>query len=92
MPVKRYIKKPIPIEALQIACNPGEIQAFLGENVSFTLTIDSQNVTVVIHTLEGDMAAHEGDYIIKGIKGEFYPCRRDVFEESYTDLLPGVDS
>lgn len=92
MPIKRYIKKPIPIEALQIVYNPDEIHAFLGENVSFTLTIDSQNVTVIIHAFEGDMIAHFGDYIIKGIKGEFYPCRRDVFEESYTDLLPGVDS
>lgn len=92
MPVKKYIKKPIPIEALQIAYNPGEIQAFLGENTTFSLIIDSQDITVIIHTFEGDMTAHFGDYIIKGIKGEFYPCRRDIFEESYIDLLPGVDS
>ena len=92
MPAKRYIKKSIPIEALQIACNPGEIQAFLGENVSFSLSIDSQVITVIIHTPEGDMTAHFGDYIVKGIKGEFYPCRKDIFEESYVELLPGVDS
>lgn len=92
MPTKRYIKRPIPIEALQIACNPEEIRAFLGESGTISLIIDSQDMTVVIHTLEGDMTAHDGDYIIKGIKGEFYPCRRDIFEESYIDVLPGIDS
>lgn len=89
MPIKRYVKKPIPIEALQIAYNLGEIQAFLGDT-AFSLIIDSQEITVIINTLEGDMTAHFGDYIVKGVKGEFYPCRRDIFEESYTEL--GVDS
>lgn len=92
MPAKRYIKKPIPIEALQIDYNPEELHAFLGENDTFSLIIDLQEITVIIHTLEGDMTAHFGDYIIKGIKGEFYPCRKDIFEESYTEWRPGVDS
>lgn len=90
MPIKRYIKKPIPIEALQIACNPDEIKAFLGANGTFSLIADLQEITVIIYTLEGNMTAHMGDYIVKGIKGEFYPCRKDIFEESYVDL--GVDS
>lgn len=90
MPIKRYIKKPILIEALQIACNPEELRAFLGESGTISLILDSQDMTVVIHTLEGDMAAHMGDYIVKGIKGEFYPCRKDIFEESYAEL--GVDN
>ena len=38
---------------------------------------------VMIHTLEGIMRATDGDYIIKGVKGEFYPCRKDIFEETY---------
>jgi hypothetical protein len=38
---------------------------------------------MVIHTLEGDMQAHAGDYIITGVKGEQYPCRKDIFEETY---------
>ena len=89
MSIKRYIKKPVPIEALQIACNPEELRAFLGESGTVSLIIDSQSMTVVIHTLEGNMAAHMGDYIVKGIKGEFYPCRKDIFEESYTELGVG---
>jgi hypothetical protein len=38
---------------------------------------------VVIETLEGNMTADKGDYIIKGIKGEFYPCKPDIFELTY---------
>lgn len=85
--IKRYVKKPIPVEALQISNNPEELQAFLGDSGTISLIIDSQEMTVIIHTLEGDMTAHPGDYIIKGIKGEFYPCRKDIFEESYIELI-----
>ncbi|GJF06566.1 hypothetical protein [Pseudonocardia sp. D17] len=38
---------------------------------------------VVIHTLEGDMRASYGDFVIRGVKGEFYPCKPDVFGETY---------
>ena len=38
---------------------------------------------LMIRTLEGDMRADDGDWLIKGIKGEFYPCKPDIFEESY---------
>jgi len=38
---------------------------------------------VVLDTLEGDMKANEGDWIIKGVKGELYPCKPDVFEMTY---------
>lgn len=86
--VKKYVKKFIPVEALQISNNPEELRAFLGESGTISLIIDSQDMTVVIHTLEGDMTAHVGDYIIKGIKGEFYPCRKDIFEESYEEVNP----
>ena len=40
-------------------------------------------IAILIHTLEGDMTAEINDYIIKGIKGEFYPCKPDIFEETY---------
>jgi hypothetical protein len=41
---------------------------------------------VVIETLEGNMLANKGDYIIKGVKGEFYPCKPDIFEMSYESV------
>lgn len=41
---------------------------------------------MVIHTLEGDLTAQPGDYIITGIAGEQYPCRADIFEETYEEV------
>lgn len=41
------------------------------------------NYTMYIRTLEGTMAASPGDYIIKGVKGEFYPCKKDIFAQTY---------
>jgi hypothetical protein len=41
---------------------------------------------MIIHTLEGDMTAQPGDYIITGVNGEQYPCKPDIFEKTYTDI------
>lgn len=78
-----YRKKPIAIEAVQIHENAEELKAFIGKSGDVHTEAGSTITQVVIHTLEGDMAATEGDYIIKGVKGEFYPCRKDIFEETY---------
>lgn len=43
---------------------------------------------VIIHTLEGDMKAHPGDWIITGLRGEKYPCKPDIFEKSYEPVEP----
>lgn len=43
---------------------------------------------VIIHTLEGDMKASVGDYIITGVHGEQYPCKPDIFEETYETVWP----
>lgn len=45
-----------------------------------------KNITLVIPTLEGAMAADIGSYIIKGVKGEYYPCRGDIFEDTYEEV------
>lgn len=47
---------------------------------------------VLIHTLEGDMLANDGDWIIKGVKGEFYPCKPDIFEATYDAVASNGDS
>ena len=44
------------------------------------------DVKQVIHTLEGDMTAKPGDYIVTGVHGEQYPCKPDVFEETYEEV------
>lgn len=52
-------------------------------------TIEANIDHLVIHTLEGDHRADDGDWIIKGIAGEFYPCKPDIFEATY-DPIPVV--
>ena len=89
----KYRKKPVEVEAIQIHGNVSELKAFLEGNGEVNLYDTAYEVRafpprteVVIHTLEGDMKAHDGDYIIKGVKGEYYPCRKDIFEETYEEI------
>lgn len=89
MSIMKYVKKPVEIEALQIFGNITEIKEFIGNNGDAYITqvgVHSPVTVVIIHTLEGDMRATDGDYIIKGVKGEFYPCRKDIFEETYEKI------
>ena len=79
--VKKYRKKPVVIEAIQfVKGNEDEIAKFVGNNGQFIAVNAYQ-----INTLEGDMVANRDDYIIKGVKGEFYPCKPDIFEASYEE-------
>ena len=80
----KYKKKPVVIEAIRFTgSNYEEIREFIGKN---TLCSD---LSIVIPTLEGDMIAQKGDYIIKGVKGEFYPCKPDIFAETYEVVSEG---
>ena len=85
----KYRKKPIVIDAIQLTpLNAKEIKDFCGEQCTLAYArIEPHNgllkATVRIYTLEGDMTATIGDYIIKGVKGEFYPCKPDIFEKTY---------
>jgi len=74
----KFRKKPVVIEALKWEGNNlSEIQAFY--KVSNILAGDQ----IIINTLEGIMKANVGDWIIKGVTGEFYPCKPDIFEATY---------
>lgn len=89
--MKKYRKKPVEIEAVQWeGLNPTEIKEFAGDNVeieyydaAYEAGAGPVVATVTIHTLEGDIKANKGDYIIKGVKGEFYPCKPDIFLQTY---------
>lgn len=83
--VKKYRKKPIVIEAVQWnGENLSECGEFLGKSPKeFHIETDE----IIIHTLEGDMIASNGDYIIKGVSGEFYPCKPDIFEKTYEEVI-----
>ena len=81
--VKRYKKKPIVIEAIQLLDEDyNRCIKFIGkENIS-QVSIGF----IEIKTLEGNMKARIFDYIIKGINGEFYPCKPDVFKNTYDEV------
>ena len=79
----KYRKRPVVIEAVQ----------WTGENLLEILQfsedsfIDRDDYTLKIETLEGVMTVSRGDYIVKGVEGEFYPCKPDIFEKTYDKVL-----
>lgn len=86
----KYRKKPVVIEAIQwTGDNLKEIIGFTGLHESANKWTWKEYEDVVkndglkIFTLEGKMNADIGDFIIKGVKGEFYPCKPDIFEATY---------
>lgn len=94
----KYRKKPVVIEALQWTGErprcmfdflTGQFDQYMtdrGEN--FHLEYNSGGAPIlIIHTLEGEMRADIGDYIIKGVKGEYYPCKPDIFARTYDPVL-----
>jgi hypothetical protein len=76
----KYRKKPIIIEAVQWKDNVSEMTTFLSASDRKTYF---KPEGIVIDTLEGEMLASLGDYIIKGVQGEYYPCKPDIFEATY---------
>jgi len=83
--VRTYRKKPVCIEAIQwTGTNEGEVFAFChdcywdGEQ-----PIAINTGVLVVKTLEGQHVASFGDFIIKGVNGEFYPCKPEIFEKTY---------
>ena len=77
----KYRKKPIVIDAiLWNERNFWEVVDFINNETLYTL---SEQDTLSIDTLEGRMMVNTGDYIIKGVNGEFYPCKPDIFEKTY---------
>jgi len=92
----KYRKKPVIIEAVQLKWTTwGELCDFLGDIISEenprrntseysdTCGEEGPYIELTIPTLEGDHTAKHGDWIIKGVKGEFYPCKPDIFAATY---------
>lgn len=83
-----YRKKPVVVEAWKLTRKALEVKPewviydekrVVGKPDSFTGDI----VLLLLNTIEGHVWAEEGDYIIKGVKGEVYPCKPDIFEQTY---------
>lgn len=74
----KFRKKPVVIDAVQYTgVNFDELEKFVGGDAEF------RNGELVIATLEGPLHASPNDWIIRGVKGEFYPCKPDIFEATY---------
>lgn len=81
--VMKYRKKPLVIEAIQwTGKNMDEVSNFIGDT-KHTYTYNERRLAIYLYTLEGVMGAQKGDWLIKGVKGEFYPCKPDIFEITY---------
>jgi len=89
----KFRKKPVVVEAVQwTGYNGHEIIKFVGQNLHFSQPPSGYKhsnddslelLTIQIPTLEGVMTANQMDWIIKGVNGEFYPCKPDIFEKTY---------
>lgn len=87
--IKKYRKKPVVIEAMQLtdSISGGELYKFFG--LEFQQRNDLFEISfgcVIIKTLEGNMRADIDDYIIKGIAGEFYPVKNEIFLATYEEV------
>lgn len=91
--VMKAKKKPVVIEFIQFNGNSNktEIEKWIGKELKYEVFSDSAYeagegapyFSIFIPTLEGEMRADPNDYIIKGVNGEFYPCKPDIFEKTY---------
>jgi hypothetical protein len=95
----RFRKKPVEIEAVQLSwLTWNEVCDLVGEfpegmkgvyvrpgTTTYSATLQDQNdeIGLLIPTLEGTMLAKQGDWVIKGVKGEIYPCKPDIFDLTY---------
>lgn len=88
----KYRKKPIVVDAFQWTGDenqtedPEWIIDAIKAGVVKIAKMNDQNIIISIKTLEGVMAAHPGDYIIRGAAGEIYPCKADIFVETYESV------
>lgn len=86
---KVYRKKPVEIEAIQFEDTQevlSELSDFINNQDLRVDYKDPENPVIKIETLEGVMKASVGDYIIKGVNGEFYPCKPDIFNKTYEEV------
>lgn len=93
----KFRKKPVVVEAIQwTGSNLEEIRNFVGNDLienyikhfDIERTLIKQTLAgIAINTLEGTMIVNYGDYIIKGVNNEFYPCKPDIFKQTYEEVI-----
>lgn len=87
----KYKKKPIIVEAFELK-RYGNIPEWVEEAAKLGKIIQvnvgpNDGIELSVQTLEGTMIAREGDYIIRGIEGEIYPCKREIFKKTYEEVI-----
>lgn len=92
--MEKFRKKPVVVEAVQLTdaadCDWDVISKWCGgrlRNTAHGFSSADPVTYLEIPTLEGIMIASEGDWIIKGVNGEFYPCKPDIFEKTYERVI-----
>lgn len=88
MKILNVVKRPIPVQAVQwTGSNFPEIKEFTGQKARLS---EYESEAIFVDSLEGSVRGTIGDYIMRGIKGEFYICEKSIFEESYrsADIEP----
>lgn len=96
MLTKQYRKKPVVIEAVEVPrYERNKVVEYLElcvnianwcKGISYMMESADPLNHILIPTLEGDMKALPGDFIIKGVNGEFYPCKADIFRKTYEEV------
>lgn len=94
----RYRKKPVEIEAIKWnGANIEECKQFTHDkaeyiyhDAAYKAGVAPPSIEIIIHTLEGDMRVSVGDYIIKGVDGELYPCKPDIFQKTYEEVVEPI--
>lgn len=86
----KYRKKPVVIDAYQLPAAGEPVPESFDDwcievGFGFDKFESDRDEGLIIHTLEGDMRADPGDWIIKGVNGEFYPCKPDIFDKTYVE-------
>lgn len=77
----KYRKKPVVIEAFRFGHDP--VPEWFAESGTAKVVQGQSHEYIVIRTLEGQMTADVGAWVIKGVKGELYPCQHEIFEATY---------
>ena len=81
----KYRKKPIIVEAVQFTGDVG-LPAIVALDIACARDQERGCDYLIVHALEGDMRAYPGDWIIRGVRGELYPCKLDIFEATYEEV------
>lgn len=81
--IPKFRKKPMVIKAFQVPQKPSDCSQLMDWLVAECEDWCALENAILITTLEGEMRAEVGDWIIQGVKGEFYPCKPDIFEATY---------